>query len=142
MFACHYLTWASKSPRVHHHMKMGRGVLSYLYHTRELPLVVGGILEKNSTAENGEEHAIQVVGSSDASLGTGPKGKSIKAHVFKLNPQAGGVASKCTTSTSVYTSSFEAELDGITSSFKTASRLMDILDEMYYNIQQSCNSNK
>ncbi len=68
---------------------------------------------------------------------------SIKAHVLKLNnSQAGGVASKCTTSTSVYTSSFEAELDGITSSFKTASRLMDILDEMYYNIQQSCNSNK
>lgn len=129
-FACMYLTWASKNPRVHH-FKMAKCVLSYLLHSKDLPLVVGGKL--NETEDSGkieEQYDIQVVGSSDASLGTGPKGRSVKAHIFKLNPDAGGVASKCTTSTSVYTSSFEAELDGIASSFKTASRLMNILDEI------------
>ena len=120
LFATMYLAWSTKQPRIHH-LKMGKAVLSYLYHTKDIPLVIGG----DTTTGNCE-----LIGYSDASLGTGPKGRSIKAHMFKLGSQCGAVTAKCSTTTSVYTSSFEAELDGVTSCMKTASRLMNILNEI------------
>jgi hypothetical protein len=119
LFPTMYLSWATKNPIVHH-MKTARGVLSYLSHTRTLPLILGGV----------DQHNVDITGYSDASLGTGSKGRSVKAHLFKLSQQAGAITAKCGTSTSVYTSSFEAELDGVVTGMKTASRLMNILQEM------------
>lgn len=120
VFATMFLTWATKSPLVHH-LKMSKQVLSYLYHSREMPLVLGGELSS--------ENKVVLTGMSDASLGTGPKGRSIKANMFRLG-EAGYITAKSSTSTSVYTSSFEAELDGITTAFKTSSKLMNIFKEL------------
>ncbi len=121
LFATMYLSWATKTPRVHH-MVTGKGVLAYLLHTKNLPLVLGGKCETES--------AVDIIGYSDASLGTGTKGRSIKAHMFKLGTESGAITAKCGNSTSVYTSSFEAELDGVVTGMKTAARLMNILDEI------------
>jgi hypothetical protein len=128
VFATMYLTWATKAPRVHH-LKMGKLVLSYLYHSKDLPLVLGGPLS--------EDNKIQLTGYSDASLGTGPKGRSVKAHMFKLGEKAGSIVAKSGTSTSVYTSSFEAELDGITSAYKTTAKLLNMLEELGIQIDQT-----
>jgi hypothetical protein len=125
-FATMYLTWATQNPRVHH-MKMGKCVCAYLHHTRDIPLIIGG---DHQLINEKEEYAIKVTGYTDASLGTGPKGRSIKAEMFKLSPQAGAITSRSGASTSVFLSSFEAELDGIASGFKTASRINNILQEL------------
>lgn len=122
-FATMFLSWATKQPRVHH-LKMAKCVLVYLNFTKNIPLVIGG-----QPSSNGVDDC-QLIGYSDASLGTGPKGRSIKAHMFKLGPDAGAITAKCNTTISVYTSSFEAELEGVTSGMKTALRLMNILDEL------------
>lgn len=130
LFATMYLSWSTKQPRVHQ-MKMGKAVLSYLHHTR-------GEMDAANNCE--------LIGYSDASLGTGPKRGSIKAHMFKLGSKSGAITSKCNTTASVYTSSFEAELDGVTSGMKTALRLMKILDEVsnasYGNVAKLFNDNK
>lgn len=102
-------------------MKMGLCVLAYLNHSKNIPLVIGGKFDDDG-------QACGVFGYSDASLGTGPKGRSIKAHLFKLDRKAGAIATKCNTTVSVYTSSFEAELEGVTSGMKPALRLMNILN--------------
>lgn len=122
LFATMFLSWATKQPKVHH-MKMAKCVLAYLNFTKDIPLVIGGV------PSDGVD-TCQLIGYSDASLGTGPKGRSIKAHMFKLGSDAGAITAKCNTTISVYTSSFEAELEGATSGMKTALRLMNILDEL------------
>ncbi len=121
VFSTMYLTWSTKSPKKHH-LKMARYVLAYLYHTKEVPLVLGGDLSINNKVE--------LTAYSDASLGTGPKGRSIKANMLKLGNEAGSIVAKASTSTSVYTSSFEAELDGVTSAYKTSLKILNIFKEL------------
>jgi hypothetical protein len=91
--------------------------VGYLYKTRHIPLVLGGPVDFQQTVY------------SDASLGTGPKGRSPIAVVNKLNSLSGAISASVTAGQSPYLSSFECELDGITRNFKSQSRLSNILNE-------------
>ena len=116
-FATMYLAWNTKKPR-NHHMRMARSVLSYLNATKDLPLVLGGSLELNAITY------------SDASLGTGPKGRSVIGNMTKLNERAGAVSANSKATSVVFTSSFEAELDGTTRGLKSNSRIVNVLIEL------------
>jgi hypothetical protein len=47
----------------------------------------------------------------DASLGTGPRRRSVLGNISALGPTSGAIQAKATTSTSTSVSSFKAELD-------------------------------
>ena len=94
LFATLYLAWSTRAPR-YHHMRMARHVLSYLYTTKDLPLVLGGSSE------------LEVITYTDASLGTAPKGRSIVANMTKLSQNAGAVSASSKATNVVFTSSFE-----------------------------------
>ena len=64
IFAVLYLFWNTKLPR-QHHLDMAYYCIGYLYTTKNIPLVLGGPIEFQRTVY------------SDASLGTGPKGRSL-----------------------------------------------------------------
>lgn len=64
IFATTYLAWYTKAPR-QHHLNMCMHVVSYLHSTVDVPLVLGGTGKFGVQTE------------SDASLGTGPKGRSV-----------------------------------------------------------------
>lgn len=99
-------------------MRMARCVLSYLNKTQDLPLVLGGSTEVNA------------VTFSDASLGTGPKGRSVLGNLTKLNEKAGAVSANSKATNVVFTSSFEVELDGATRGLKSNSRVVNVLTEL------------
>jgi hypothetical protein len=117
MFPTMYLAWSTKAPR-RHHMRMAEHVLMYLNTTKHYPLVLGGTSE------------IDVHTYTDASLGTGPKGRSVIANLTKLHPEAGAVSAYTKATNVVFTSSFEAELDGVTRGMKASSRTTNILKEL------------
>ena len=123
LFATLYLAWSTKAPRLHH-MRMARNALSYLYTTKDLPLVLGGSEE------------LKVITYTDASLGTAPKGRSVVANLTKLNADAGAVSASTKATTVVFTSSFEPELDGVTRGLKANSRIVNILKELRQNISE------
>jgi hypothetical protein len=116
-FAVMYLTWQTHHPR-RHHMDMANYVVSYLSQSRELPLVLGGQLD------------LQILGFSDASLGTAPHGRSTTGHLVKLSDQAGAVIAKSKATSTVTTSSFEAELDSASTAVKSVARVQIILEEL------------
>ena len=117
LFATMYLAWNTKHPR-RHHLRMSKHVLAYLYTTKELPLVLGGVDD------------MQVTTYTDASLGTAPKGRSVVANLTKLNAKAGAVSAHSKATDVVFTSSFEAELDGVTRGLKSNSRTVNVLTEL------------
>jgi hypothetical protein len=125
IFSVLYLSWNTKKPRFHH-LRMAYYCVGYLYKSRNIPLVLGGPIEFQQTVY------------SDASLGTGPKGRSPIAVITKLNPLSGAVSASVTAGQSPYLSSFECELDGITRNFKSQSRLSNILNE--FDIEEIYNS--
>jgi hypothetical protein len=113
-----YLTWFTKKPRVHH-MSMAYYMVSYLYHSKDVPLVLGGTDD------------IVLDGYCDSSWGTGPKGRSICAVLMKLSARSACIVAKATASlTSVRMSSFESELETCTLALKTFRRIVNIIDEM------------
>lgn len=117
LFAVLYLSWFTKKPR-YHHLEMAYYCIEYLYNTRLLPLVVGGADGLDPTAY------------SDASLGTGPKGRSVTSQIVKLYSKSGAVFAKTQASAVVRLSSFEAELDACTNAMKSLSRLRNMLVEL------------
>lgn len=117
LFAVMYLSWFMQTPR-QHHMAMAYYCMEYLCTTVDLPLVLGG---KYKTA---------IISYTDASLGTGPKGRSITGSIHKLNEKAGAISATTSATTNVYLSSFESELDGLTTSFKGSTRIKNRLTEM------------
>lgn len=116
-FATTYLAWATKSPRAHH-IKMAKYVVSYLYHSIDVPLVLGGTED------------VGVIAASDASLGTGPKGRSISAVFVRLGKTAGGVMAKSKAGQCVSLSSFEAELDACCSAIKLMRYFVNLIKEL------------
>jgi hypothetical protein len=102
-------------------MDMANYVIGYLYNTLDIPLVLGG-------KEN-----INVNLYIDASHGTGPKSRSITGTLAKLNPSSGAIFAKASAQATIKLSSFESELDGITTAFKTAARITNILNELHIN---------
>ena len=117
LFVVMYLSWFMQSPR-NHHMKMAYYCMEYLNHTVNLPLVLGG------------KYTTSIISYTDASLGTGPKGRSIIGSIHKLNEKAGAISASATATTNVYLSSFESELDGLTNTFKGSQRVKHRLDEL------------
>jgi len=117
LFTVMYLSWSTKSPRVHH-MDMAKYCVAYLYQSRDLPLVLGG---------SGE---LQITAYTDASLGTAGKGRSVIGHLVKLHPDAGAIFARSTATQTVHLSSFEAELDGLFTALKSVSRVKNILTEL------------
>lgn len=117
-FGVMYLTWFTKNPRVHH-LTMAYYLASYLYYSKDVPLVLGGTGE------------LVIETFFDASWGTGPKGRSISAVMVRLGEGSGCIVAKCTASAStVSMSSFEAELDCCTVAVKTTRRVKNIFDEL------------
>ena len=117
IFAVLYLSWSTNKPR-QHHLNMAYYVLRYLRTTIDIPLVLGGNKNLQSTTY------------SDASLGTAPKGRSVIGVVNKLNPDSGAISAKATAGPTVHLSSFESELEGMTVNFKSNNRIMNILKEL------------
>lgn len=128
LFTTLYLSWWTKSPN-QHHLKMGIYCLKYLWNSRDIPLVIGG----------GNKDNITITAYSDSSLGTAKKGKSINAHLVKLNEAVGAVIAKTTTSTTTHLSSFESELDAATSAVKSIERTRNILNEIGIEINKIAN---
>ena len=117
LFAVLYLSWFTYQPR-QHHLDMAYYCIGYLHTTIHLPLVLGG----------GSPPSIHAY--TDASLATGPRRRSVLGSLVTLGPQSGAVHAKATTSGSTCLSSFEAELDGLTTIIKSVSRLRYILQEL------------
>lgn len=117
IFAVLYLAWHTKEPR-QHHMNMALYCVGYLVTTIDLPLVLGGVDD------------ICITSYSDASLGTGPKGRSVTGQIVKLGEHSGAIFGKSSAGQSVKLSSFEAELDGVTNAMKSITRIDNILNEM------------
>jgi len=118
IFAVLYLTWNAKSPK-QHHLDMAYYVIGYLSTTIDMPLVLGG------------ESTIQVITYIDASHGTGPNSRSITTgSLTKLNPQSGAVAAKASAQSTIKLSSFESELDGVTTGLKKSAHIKNALMEM------------
>lgn len=117
MFATMYLAWHTKAPR-QHHMNMCMYVLSYLYNSRDVPLVLGG------------KGKLGVLTESDASLGTAPKGRSVLGQITRLGEGAGAVTAKTTASTLTHCSSFEAELDACSRAMKSMRYISNVLYEL------------
>jgi hypothetical protein len=116
-FALSYLTWFSTKPR-RHHLEVAKRVAAYLIHTKDIPLILGG------------EDVLKVYASSDASLSTGPKGKSIIGSLFRFNPKSGAVRAKSKAMLSVALSSFEGEVAGLFESFKHSARFRNFWSEL------------
>ena len=113
-----YLTWFTKKPRVHH-MSMAYYLMSYLYYSKDVPLVLGG------SGDMIQETYF------DSSWGTGPKGRSICAVLTRLGKDSACIVAKTTASAStVSMSSFESELETCTLAMKTSKRIKNILDEL------------
>lgn len=123
IFAVLYLTWFTKVPR-QHHMDMAEYCLGYLANTIDVPLVLGGSTDKH------------IVGYTDASLATGPKGKSITASLVKLHEKAGAVSARTSATSNVPLSSFEAELEGTARLFKHASAVSNVIEELGINVKK------
>ena len=117
LYTVMYLSWSTKNPRVHH-LDMAKYCIAYLYQSRDLPLVLGGSSE------------LQITAYTDASVGTAAKGRSVIGHLVKLNASAGAIYAKSTATQGVHLSSFEAELDGLSTALKSVSRVRNILVEL------------
>ncbi len=116
-FPTMYLTWFTKDPLVHH-MNQAVHVLRYLYSSRSLPLVLGGC------------YPMEVTCYSDASYGTGTKGRSIVGYFIRLSSNSGSILAKSRCTNSVVLSSFEAELYAANEALKSIIYIENILQEL------------
>lgn len=112
-----YMTWFTKDPRVHH-MRVAIHLVQYLWHSRKVVMVLGG------------KDRLGIVSCSDASFNKGKKGRSILGTMVKLNEKAGAVISKSTATQSTVLSSYEAELDGVSSGLKMMRQVENLLIEL------------
>ena len=97
---------------------MATHVLHYLFHSADIPLVLGDAL------------SVDMIASTDASLATDIKGRSIIARVLQLNSQSGSILAKCSSTSLVHGSSFEAELDGVYSTAKMLKAVQHLVSEL------------
>lgn len=112
-----YTAWFTKAPR-RHHMDMAKHVVKYLYHSKTVPLVLGG------------KGKLGILSESDASYGTGPKRRSILGQMTRLGPGAGVIAAKAVASAVVHGSSFECELDSCSRVMKTIRYVYNVISAL------------
>ena len=122
IYAVLYLTWNTHKPRVHH-LKVAVKLVLYLQDTITYPLVLGGY------------DRLEVLTYTDASLNTGPNGKSVIAYGTRLGVNAGLINAKATATVDVVLSSFEAELHGVNDGFtdNSAESSIILLNELKKN---------
>jgi hypothetical protein len=113
---------------------MAISVLTYLGQTSDMPLVLGGFNNPFSD-EDINNNSVDIIGYTDASLGTAPKGRSNIGHIVKLSSTSGAIIAKSKTTSCVVTSSFESELDGASTALKSISRVRNILKELHITIK-------
>jgi hypothetical protein len=118
LFATMYLSWNTRSPLVHH-QRMARHCIQYLVNTAYMPMVLGGEIPKEG---------LHVQAFTDASLGTAPKGKSVIAHLVKVQETSASIITKAKATTNVYLSSFESELDGYIVATRSVQRMKNIIE--------------
>jgi hypothetical protein len=117
-----YLSWFNKEPRVHH-MTMAYHLLAYLYHSREVPLVLGG------------KGPLKIVAYDDSSYATAPRCRSVTGIIIRLGETAGTIIAKAKAgATSVKTSSFESELDATNDTIKAVLRVDHMCTEIDFAI--------
>jgi hypothetical protein len=116
-FALSYLTWYANKPR-RHHLEVAKRVAAYLFHSKDIPLIIGG------------KELLKIYASSDASLATGPKGKSIVGTLLRFNPKSGAVRAKTKAMMKVALSSFEGEISGLFESFRHSARFRNFWSEI------------
>ena len=116
-FAVLYLSWHTKQPRKHH-LNMALYVVTYLYYTKDVPLVLGG------------KSDISLTTYTDSSLATGPKRRSISGQLTKLNESSGAIHVKSHATESTCMSTFESELSALTDGMKTALYLQHLLSSL------------
>jgi hypothetical protein len=119
-----YLTWFTHEPRVHH-MKQAERMIKYLKSTIDIPLVLGGL------------EAPQLETSCDASLGTGPKMRSVIAMATRMSSKSGFITAKCKATQYMALSSFEGEINGYFEGFKMSAREKNIAAELEYKINST-----
>jgi hypothetical protein len=73
---------------------------------------------------------LKIYASSDASLATGPKGKSIIGTLLRFNPKSGAVRAKSKAMLKVALSSFEGEIGGLFESFRHSARMRNFWAEI------------
>jgi hypothetical protein len=117
IFTVLYLSWYTKAP-LQHHLDMAYFCIGYLCTTRDLPLVLGGSPD------------IGVTTCIDAAHGNGPRGRSVTGSATKLHPESGAVSAKAKAQSSIRLASFDSELDGVTTGFKTTARFSNIFEEL------------
>ncbi len=117
LFVVLYLSWSTHKPRKHH-LRIAYYVIAYLKATVQMDLVLGGRTQ------------LRVIAYSDASLGTGPKGRSIIGYFIRLGEDSGAVAEKARATMTVSLSSFEAEFDGAATAFKAIQRMVNVIMEL------------
>jgi len=120
-FAVSYLSWYTKEPLVHH-MKVAIRVVEYLHTTKDVPLILGG--------KDDDKSVLKLVGITDASVGTAPKGRSVIGNMLRIGNVSGCVWCKSTKSNYVHTSSYESELEGILSVIKACLWIRNIIVEL------------
>jgi hypothetical protein len=125
LFATMYLSWSTKNPLLHH-KRMSEHLVQYLFNTQSMPMVVGGKFPSEG---------IEVEVYTDASLGTAPNGKSVVAHLVKVQHDSASIITKAKATTNVYLSSFESELDGYINATKSLQRMKNILEELKVKLQ-------
>ena len=121
LFATMFLSWNTKLP-LQHHQRMAHHLVQYLFNTKDMPMILGGQLSS--------QEGLTITSFSDASLGTAPKGKSVIAHLVKVNELSASIVTKAKATTNVYLSSFEAELDAYVAATKSVTRIKNILSEL------------
>jgi hypothetical protein len=113
-FTVLYLSWYTRAP-VQHHLNMAYYCIGYLIATKDMPLVLGSTQLRQTVCV-------------DAAHASGPRCKSITGKSTDLG--AGCISGESTAQSTIKLSSFESELDGMTSGFKQSSHIRNILYEL------------
>ena len=116
-YAIMYLTWFTRAPR-RHHLKVLKQLLRYFYHTRDLPLVLGGL------------DPLQPVTYTDGSLGTGTQRRSITGKSSHMGAGSGSVRATSSSQHSARLSSFDMEMDCGCEGVKDAKMIKNFTDEL------------
>jgi hypothetical protein len=101
-----YLSWHTRCPRIHH-LLVAIHLLQYIDTTADVPLILGGIGEQKINI------------TTDASLATGMKYRSVIAIGVKLCERWGCIMAKCWSTPHMCLSSLEGELNGYYKGMKT-----------------------
>ena len=116
-FAVLYLSWFTQAPRIHH-LNVAKSLLSYLYHSKEIPLILGGV------------PYVKPATFTDCSIGTAPRGRSIAADMTKLHSSSGAIHASSSATVAVRLSSFEGELEAFAKGLKSTNRISNLLTEL------------